>query len=138
MSIFIFGSLAFVKFGYASKLGSTSLRKDGLCSLIGTVLALGLFGTTFLVEKVPSIWWLDPVFATLCGAAALVLGLHAIYVTRFAQGLPIFSISWWVVSPGVGKNEMDGGFGEEGNNTIEMPGSTEGEHEEKTKLSEVV
>lgn len=134
--------MTLVKFRYANKLNSASLNKDGLCSLIGTVLAIGLFVTTFVVEKAPSIWWLDPAFAMVCGFAALILGIHAIIIARYVHQLPVFSIQWWLVSQGDGMDEVGGrelqpsDFGEGGRTTIEMPAS--GEKHDDTKLSEVV
>ena len=57
-SVFIFGSLAIFKFHYAKLLQSDSLFKDGLCSLIGTVLAGALFINTLIIQAYPSVWWL--------------------------------------------------------------------------------
>ena len=141
-SILVFGAMTMIKFHFANKLNSASLYKDGLCSMIGTVLAAGLFVTTFFIEKAPSAWWLDPAFAMACGAIALVLGLHAVIVASCVQNIPIFSIKWWFVSQGDGMDEMGGrelgpcDFGENGDQSVEMAGS-EGRKED-TKLSEVV
>lgn len=55
-SIFVFGALTFVKFRFADKLQSASLYKDGLCSLIGTVLAMSLFVNTMIIRNNPSLW----------------------------------------------------------------------------------
>lgn len=99
-SVIVFGALTTIKFRYALKLDSSSLYKDGVCSLIGTVLAMGLLVTSFVIESNPSIWWLDPVFAMFCGLVALVVGLHSVIVSRFVDGLPIFSWNWWLVSQG--------------------------------------
>jgi divalent metal cation (Fe/Co/Zn/Cd) transporter len=136
-SVFIFGALAVIKLHYANKLNSPSLQKDGVCSLIGTVLSVGLFATTFIIEKAPSNWWLDPAFATACGLVSLLLGLHAVIVASCVEKIPIFSIKWWAVSQGDGMDEMAGtelestDFGEEGD-------QTEDEKEDTTKLSELV
>lgn len=141
-SIIVFGAMTAIKFQYANKLNSASLYKDGLCSLIGTVLATGLFVTTFLIEKAPSVWWLDPVFAMGCGFVAFFLGAHAIFIARYVDGLPIFSINWWLVSQGDGMDEMGGhelqptDFGQQDNKSVEFPGSEE--RLTDTKLSEVV
>jgi divalent metal cation (Fe/Co/Zn/Cd) transporter len=139
-SIFIFGAMSAIKFHYANKLNSASLQKDGICSMIGTVLAIGLFVTTFVIEKVPSIWWLDPAFAIACGFVALLLGLHAVVVASCVQKIPIFSIQWWFVSQGDGMDEMTGRELEPddlGDQTIEMPDSGD-RKDDTTKLSEVV
>lgn len=145
-SIFIFGTLTLIKFRYANKLSSASLYKDGLCSLIGTVMAIGLFVTTFVIEKDPDLWWLDPIFAIVCGFVALILGMQAIVVASCIQGLPIFSIKWWFVSQGDGMDEVAGrdlepsDFGENGTGAtnVEMSGSSDVKKGDDTKLSEVV
>jgi divalent metal cation (Fe/Co/Zn/Cd) transporter len=119
-SIFVFGALAIIKFQYSKKLKSPSLYKDGLCSLLGTILASALFVNTFIIEKYPQRWWLDPVVSILCGVAAFGIGVQAVWVA--SRVLPIFSAQWWLVSQGDSK--------------IEMP-KKEAEGE-KSKLSEVV
>lgn len=142
VSVFIFGALTLVKFRYADKLSSASLYKDGQCSLIGTVLAIGLFSTTFIIEAAPNVWWLDPVFALVCGFVALIMGLHAIVVASCFQGLPIFSPHWWFVSQGDGMDEIAGrelgpeDFGEAGEGAVEM--SSPKPMQNDKKLSEVV
>jgi peptidoglycan/LPS O-acetylase OafA/YrhL len=129
-SIVVFGAITIVKFRLANKLDSISLYKDGVCSLIGTVLACGVFATTFVIEQAPSLWRLDPLFAICCGFAALFLGAQAIYGASVVQGTPIFTRTWWFESAG-DDNEIDE-FGVPGK-TVEMTDS-----EDKTKLSEVV
>lgn len=106
-SIIVFGSLAVLKFHYANRLDSDSLYKDGLCSMIGTVLAAALFINTLIIEEVPSLWWLDPAIAMICGFVALGLGFHAIIVASLIEMLPIFSLSWWLVSQGDRSDVMD-------------------------------
>lgn len=102
-SIVVFGSLAVFKFHYANALVSESLYKDGVCSLIGTILAAALFTNTLLIRTRPQIWWADPCVAMICGFAALFLGFHSIFVAWKYRRVPIFSISWWMMSRGDGK-----------------------------------
>jgi len=127
-SIIVFGAITLVKFQLANKLDSISMYKDGVCSLIGTVLASGVFATTLIIEKDPSLWKLDPLFAICCGCTALFLGAHAIYDAAIVQGTPIFTSSWWLVS---GDDGVTDGLGGEGN-TVEMTDP------DNIKLSEVV
>lgn len=142
ISVPIFAAMTTVKFHYANKLNSASLRKDGLCSMIGTILAIGLFVTTVVIEKAPAVWWLDPAFAMTCGFIALIIGLQAIIVASCVQKIPIFSLRWWLVSQGDGMDEVAGrelepsDFGEKVNQDVEMAGSER--KMEDTKLSEVV
>lgn len=60
VSIIVFGTLVLFKFHYSKKLHSASLYKDGLCSMLGTVLSGALFFNTMIIEKYPTTWWLDP------------------------------------------------------------------------------
>lgn len=142
ISIFVFGALTVVKFRYAEKLTSASLYKDGLCSMIGSVLAIGLLTTTFIIELAPGVWWFDPVFALICGFVALVMGVHAVVVASYFQGIPIFNPKWWIMSQGDGLDEMAGrelgpdDFGEGTDTTVEM--SSPKAKGDDTKLSEVV
>lgn len=101
-SVFIFGSLAIVKFHYARLLQSDSLFKDGVCSMIGTVLAAALFVNTLIIQAKPNVWWLDPLVALLCGVAALLIGLYSICVLWRVKRVPICSCSWWLMSRGDG------------------------------------
>jgi len=102
-SVFVFGSLAFFKFHYAVALDSESLYKDGVCSLIGTILAAALFTNTLIIGRLPDIWWLDPCVAMVCGFAALFLGFHSIFVAWRYRRVPVLSLSWWMMSRGDGK-----------------------------------
>ena len=48
-SIWFFAVLTCFKFRYAVRLESHSLKKDGICSLIGTILALALLINTLII-----------------------------------------------------------------------------------------
>jgi hypothetical protein len=102
-SVFVFGSLALFKFHYANALASESLYKDGVCSLIGTILGAALFTNTVIIRNRPQIWWLDPCVAMICGFSALFLGFHSIFVAWKHRRVPILSLSWWLMSRGDGK-----------------------------------
>jgi divalent metal cation (Fe/Co/Zn/Cd) transporter len=114
LSIWIFSVMAILKLRYARKLDSESLRKDGLCSIIGVFLSLVIFVHSLIVTKVQHeeesettteqeqreqeqkvVWLYDAMFALLCGYMALVIGFHGIFVAKFVQGLPIASWGWW-------------------------------------------
>jgi len=107
-SILIFGAMSLIKFRYSVLLRSASLHKDGICSLIGTVLAVSLFINTAIIEEEPSLWWTDPLVACLAGVVAFGVGVHAVFMARWVQGLPIFTFSWWVQSQGDGMDEVTG------------------------------
>lgn len=99
ISILIFGTLAAIKFRYAKQLDSPSLQKDGICSLIGTVLSASLFIDGIIINQNPGSWWVDPFISLLCGFLAILIGVHAMYGAH-KEGLPIFSPRWWFLSQG--------------------------------------
>ena len=103
VSLLVFGSLAVFKFQYANALASESLYKDGVCSLIGSILAAALFTNTLIIRSKPQIWWMDPAVALICGFVALWFGCHSIFVAWKLRRVPILSLSWWLMSRGDGK-----------------------------------
>ncbi|VEU43615.1 unnamed protein product [Pseudo-nitzschia multistriata] len=122
-SLLVCGSLALVKFRYASVLESESLYKDGVCSLIGTILAVALLSNTLIIRTHPQIWWLDPCVAMICGFAALFIGVHSVFVAWKHRRVPICHLSWWLMSrgahepkqgdgDGIEKSDPDGGGGD--------------------------
>jgi divalent metal cation (Fe/Co/Zn/Cd) transporter len=138
VSIFIFGILSVFKFKYALILESPSLYKDGICSLIGTVLSGALFVNTLIIDTVPGVWWIDPLVAIGAGNAAIVIGGRALWAARYKDNLPIFTFSWWMLSQGDGSDERSGrplgpeDFPENkdaNGNAIEMPQANNDEEE---------
>jgi len=114
-SVFVFGGLTIFKFHYASALESESLYKDGICSLIGTILAAALFANTLIIRIKPQIWWLDPMVAMVCGFAALFIGLHSMFIAWRIKRVPVCSLSWWMMSRGDG-GRNNPSFSSRGNN----------------------
>lgn len=110
VSLLVFGFLSIFKFHYASILESPSLYKDGLCSLIGTILSGTLFVNAILIKSTPKLWWIDPFVALLCGIGAGTLGVLYLYKARYTEKLPIFSLTWWLTSQGT--KETGSGHGE--------------------------
>lgn len=100
VSVFLFGILAIVKFAFAKALDSPSLYKDGICSLVGTFLAASLFVNTLIIAAAPSVWWIDPTVAFLCGLGSIVYGVVSLRVARHKDNVPIFSLEWWFRSQG--------------------------------------
>jgi peptidoglycan/LPS O-acetylase OafA/YrhL len=103
-SIFIFGILAMFKFKYASILESPSLYKDGICSLIGAILSGALLINTLIIDESPGVWWIDPLVSFGAATAAIVIGVRAVWAARYEENLPIFNLSWWVLSQGEDPN----------------------------------
>jgi divalent metal cation (Fe/Co/Zn/Cd) transporter len=108
VSFLVFGVLTVFKFHYAIALESASLQKDGICSLIGTILAGTLFINTLIVLQYPSTWWIDPLVAFICGLAAIALGCQHLHVAKNRDSIPIFTATWWFTSQGDGKDETSG------------------------------
>lgn len=108
VSLLIFGALTCFKFRYAKALQSASLNKDGVCSLIGLILAGALLVNTMIIEKESKFWWLDPVVSMGCGCGAMWYGVRCVYKARYEDKLPIFTAAWWLTSQGDGKDEVSG------------------------------
>mmetsp|Transcript_20207 Transcript_20207/g.37773 ORF Transcript_20207/g.37773 Transcript_20207/m.37773 type:complete len:269 (-) Transcript_20207:121-927(-) len=138
-SILIFGTLAVFKFHYARLLDSQSLYKDGVCSLIGTILAAALFVNTLIIRAKPDLWWLDPFVAMICGFVALLIGIHSLFIMWKRKRLPVFSLSWFLMSRGESKDGEESSpstihTSDEGEADLEMK-ETKNESENPTSLS---
>jgi divalent metal cation (Fe/Co/Zn/Cd) transporter len=107
-SIFIFGVMCIFKFHYSILLQSASLHKDGICSLIGTILSGALFINTLVIKHFPEVWWIDPAVAVACGIASILIGLYAVCVAMCVKKIPIYSLKWWYWSHGDGTDEITG------------------------------
>lgn len=107
-SILVFGLLTILKFHYSVLMRSASLHKDGICSLIGTILSTALFVNTLVINHYPEAWWIDPAVALGCGIASLAIGCHAIIYASCIQKIPILSYNWWMYSQGDGTDEITG------------------------------
>lgn len=127
-SFFICGILTIFKFHYSNKLNSESLYKDGVCSLIGTILAAALFVNTLIIKSRPEIWFLDPFVAMICGFAALYIGIHSIFISFWYKRVPLFSLSWWVMSRG-----QDNGHGSDGSSTAANSNNNDASNDNSTK-----
>lgn len=108
VSVFVFGAMTVVKFHMAKLLQSASLKKDGVCSLIGTILSGSLFVNTLIIMKQANAWWLDPFVAFSCAIASLIYGLSSIYRAYVVHGIPVCNPRWWLMSQGDGMDEITG------------------------------
>jgi len=98
VSFVVFGALTYIKLRMAKALVSRSLQKDGICSLIGTLLSASLMVTTLITMQNKQLWWLDPLAAIICGMASLVFGLRSVLLQTCEKGIPIYSPRWWIFS----------------------------------------
>lgn len=112
VSIIVFGSLTIIKFHYSRELDSSSLYKDGICSLIGTCLSASLLLTTAIIDKVPSAWYIDPIVSLLIGLSAILYGWKVV-INKVNDGIPIFHPKWWLTTETVTtRQELSDEFGE--------------------------
>lgn len=125
ISFVVFIFLAIFKFHYAKALQSPSLYKDGICSMIGTVLSASLFIDTLIITAAPSAWLLDPIVAIGCGLASFVYGMWTLYKAWRKEGVPIFSLRWWFLSRGAADAGGEETYCDEG---TEQPPGADGEH----------
>lgn len=96
-SIIIFGSFAICKLQFARKLNSSSLKKDGIISGLGTVLSISLFINTILTKASHGhLWWLDPLIALFCGIGSFIYGMWGVYKAYVREGIPICTCGWWL------------------------------------------
>lgn len=100
LSILVFGMLSALKFRYSKVLDSSSLYKDGICSTIGTICAIGLFLNAVIIGKNPGAWWIDPTIALLAGIFAILYGCYGVWHAMAVEKIPICSCSWWAMSDG--------------------------------------
>ena len=108
VSVIVFGCMTIVKFHMGKKLQSASLKKDAICSLIGTILSASLFVNTLIIMGQSKAWWLDPFVAFSCAIGSLIYGLSSIYRAYVVQGIPVCNPSWWLMSQGDGMDEVTG------------------------------
>ncbi len=108
VSVVVFGCMTIVKFHMGKKLQSASLKKDAICSLIGTILSASLFVNTLIIMGQSKAWWLDPFVAFSCAIGSLIYGLSSIYRAYVVQGIPVCKPSWWLMSQGDGMDEITG------------------------------
>jgi hypothetical protein len=99
-SVIFFGVLSVLKFRFAARLESPSMRKDGICSLIGAILGVTLFVNTLIVVVNSDLWWIDPIVAFAAGIGAIYLGVRALWEAYTSEGLAICSASFWSGSDG--------------------------------------
>ena len=112
-SILFFSILSCLKLRYAVRLQSHSLKKDGICSLIGTIMGVALFFNTLIIAGNEEAWWINPLVALLVGIFALLYGIYGLR-TAYKQGLPIGSCDWW-------RGQKEGRDEDDSPSNVELP-----------------
>lgn len=106
VSAAIFGVMTMFKVRYGTLLNSPSLKKDAVCSAIGTVLAISVFfNTTLTISSGGELWWLDPFVAIICGIGSLGYGLKGVHKAYVLDGYPICTLSWWANGESAATNQ---------------------------------
>ena len=73
--------------------------KDGICSLIGTILSLTLFFSTILIAMNPHLWFVDPSISLSASIFAMLMGGKALHDAHTKDQIPVFTMSWWLSNP---------------------------------------
>lgn len=92
-SCFVFVFLGCAKVHVGKCVKSTSLQKDGMCSLAGALLSSGVL-VSALVEELSAIWWIDSFIAVLVAIGLGVKGLLSL--CAFARrGIKFWTVAFW-------------------------------------------
>jgi len=99
-SMVVFGVLGVAKLwiGDKSNLDSPSLRKDGLCSVCGSVLSMAVLLASALQYSGNEVWWLDGAAAVVISAGLMAVGLRTV-VRNIAVGNRFWTLGFWVEAP---------------------------------------
>ena len=99
-SILIFGVLGVLKLwmGATWNLDSSSLRKDGYCSVCGAVISFGVLIGAALELSGNGVWWLDSTVAIIIALGLSIVGLKSL-VHNAAIGNKFWTYEFWVISP---------------------------------------
>ena len=77
-SAIVFALLGGIKMYLATKLNSFALKKDGITSLAVCALSLGIIVSSIIIEKEPSVWWLDAVAALTISGILFAYGVRSL------------------------------------------------------------
>eukprot|EP00117_Sycon_ciliatum_P001926 scpid50007/ scgid7381/ Transmembrane protein 163; Synaptic vesicle membrane protein of 31 kDa len=85
ISAAVFLVLAWVKVKVARVLQSPALRSDGMNSLGGTVISIGVLVSWFVRQHHPHVWYVDAFFALLVGLGMFVYAIRMLIVMMAAD-----------------------------------------------------
>jgi len=129
-SIVILSALGVAKLHLGYKIDSPSLRKDGICSSIGALLAVGILVGNLGYKKNTGFWWFDAAVAVTLATVLFLYGNWTL-VNNARKGNTWWTLSFWSSAAnnggisGVPLNErliVDDEFDSE-KYTIDLPGS---------------
>lgn len=97
-SVIVFGVLGIGKLwlGSRAQLDSSSLRKDGLCSVCGSLLSVAVLVSSSLQYAGDGIWWLDGAAAVAISAGLFVVGMRTM-VHNALQGNRFWDPRFWTM-----------------------------------------
>ena len=87
-SALLFVCLGAAKLHVGTAIKSPALRKDGMCSLAGALMSLGVLASA-VIEETTDIWWVDCMVAILVAVALGVKGAATLWRMREA------GTAWW-------------------------------------------
>jgi len=94
-SAIAFGVLGVLKFYVGVVTDSTSMKKDGLCSLCGACLSAGvILGVIATESSVGEVWWVDAMVAIVVSSGLLGYGVYTL-VKNYRQGNQWWTLSFW-------------------------------------------
>jgi len=92
-SLVVFVLLGCAKIHVGRAVKSSSLRKDGMCSLAGALLSAGVL-LSAVIEELTPIWWIDSLVAVIVAMGLASKGAHSL--TLFARkGLRFWTADFW-------------------------------------------
>lgn len=92
-SMIVFVLLGSAKVHVGRCVRSTSLQKDGMCSLAGALLSAGVL-VSAIVEELTPIWWLDSFIAVIVANGLAAKGLYSLHLF-IRRGLRFWTLNFW-------------------------------------------
>lgn len=93
-SVPIFGVLGLAKLYVGTKIDSPSLKKDGICSVCGSGLSLGVSIGGLLLLGGADAWWLDGTIAVLVSLGLFGYGFYTLH-KAFEEGNKWWTAAFW-------------------------------------------
>lgn len=97
-SMIVFLVLGVIKLHIGQETRSPSMRKDGLCSLCGALLSLGVLIGAGVVSGDKNGWWIDAAVAVVVSAGLLLYGVYTLWKNA-RQGNEWWTAAFWCVAP---------------------------------------
>lgn len=90
----LFGPLGLLKLWVGFKTNSASMKKDGLCSIFGTILSLGVIVGVVLYGADEKLWYADAVVALCVAVLLLIIGVDTLVRNAYKQNR-YWTVAFW-------------------------------------------